>query len=95
MRRPQYAAEWIRTQFGKLNVLVNNAGLAGKADGPPSKTSLSNVEAIMHTNFVGSLAVTQAMLPLLQQAGNAQIINVSSELGCISRQTDPAWKSSL
>ena len=86
------AAESIRTQFGKLDVLVNNAGIPGKADGPPSKTSLSDVQAIMHTNFVGSVAVTQAMLPLLQEAGKAQIINVSSELGCISRQTDPTWK---
>ena len=46
----------------------------------------------MRTNFVGSVAVTQAMLPLLQQARKAQIINVSSELGCISQQNDPAWK---
>ncbi len=86
------AAESMRVQFGKLDLLVNNAGVSGKADGPPSKVSLSDVETIMRTNFLGSVAVTQAMLPLLQQAGKAQIINVSSELGCISRQIDPAWK---
>ena len=86
------AAESIQTQFGKLNVLINNAGFSGKADGPPSKANLSDIESMMHTNFVGSVAVTQAMLPLLQQAGKAQIINVSSELGCISRQNDPTWK---
>ncbi len=86
------AAKAIQSQFGKLDLLVNNAGVSGKADGPPSKVSLSDVETVMRTNFLGSVAVTQAMLPLLQQAGKAQIINVSSELGCISRQTDPAWK---
>ena len=86
------AAAAIQAQFGKLNLLINNAGASGKADGPPSKTSLSDVESVMRTNFLGSVAVTQAMLPLLQQADRAQIINVSSELGCISRQNDPAWK---
>ncbi len=86
------AAAAIQAQFGKLDLLINNAGASGKADGPPSKASLSDVESVMRTNFLGSVAVTQAMLPLLQQADRAQIINVSSELGCISRQNDPAWK---
>ncbi len=86
------AAEAIQSQFGKLDLLVNNAGVTGKADGPPSKVSLSDVETVMRTNFLGSVAVTQAMLPLLQQAKKAQIINISSELGCISQQTNPDWK---
>lgn len=86
------AAEIIRKQFGKLDLLVNNAAIAGKPDGPPSRVNLETVESVMRTNYVGTVAVIQAMLPLLQSAGKAQIINVSSELGCISQQTNPAWK---
>ncbi len=86
------AAESIRKQFGKLDLLINNAAIADMQDGPPSKVDLSIVEKMMHTNYVGSVAVTQAMLPLLQQAGEAQIINVSSELGSVSLHNDPTWK---
>lgn len=86
------AAETIRNQFGKLDLLINNAGIAGTGDGSPSKVSIETVEAVMHTNFVGTVAVTQAMLPLLQSTGKAQIINVSSELGSVSLHNDPNWK---
>ncbi len=86
------AAIAIRSQFGKLDLLVNNAGITSTGDGPPSKVDLGAVQTVMQTNYVGTVAVTQAMLPLLQSAGKAQIINVSSELGCISQQTNPDWK---
>jgi NAD(P)-dependent dehydrogenase (short-subunit alcohol dehydrogenase family) len=43
------------------------------------------VESTMRTNFYGTVAVTQAVLPLIERAGRSQIINVSSELGSISR----------
>jgi len=86
------AAETIRDQLGKLDLLVNNAGITRTGDGPPSKVNSEVLETIMHTNFAGSVAVTQAMLPLLQQAGKAQIINVSSELGSVSLHNDPNWK---
>jgi NAD(P)-dependent dehydrogenase (short-subunit alcohol dehydrogenase family) len=86
------AAQSIRERFGKLNVLINNAGVSSKGDGPPSKVDLEVVKKTMNTNFLGTVAVTQAMLPMLQAAAKAQIINVSSELGSISQQTNPAWK---
>ena len=86
------AAETVRKQFGKLDLLVNNAGTTNKSDGPPSKVSLEALETVMRTNFLGAVAVTQAMLPFLQEAGKAQIINVSSELGSVSLQTDLNWK---
>ncbi len=86
------AAETIRREAGKLDLLINNAAIAGVGDGPPSKVKPETLEAVMHTNYVGSVAVTQAMLPLLQQAKQAQIINVSSELGSVSLHNDPNWK---
>ncbi len=86
------ATEAIRNQFGKLDLLINNAAIVGAGDGPPSKVSIETVETVFHTNFVGTIAVTQAMLPLLQGAGKAQIINVSSSLGSVSLQNDPNWE---
>lgn len=86
------AAETIVGRFGKLDLLVNNAGIVSEGDGLPSKATLDAVQTVMQTNFVGAILVTQAMLPLLRKAGNAQIINVSSALGCISQQTNPDWK---
>jgi NAD(P)-dependent dehydrogenase (short-subunit alcohol dehydrogenase family) len=86
------AAENIRKQFGKLDFLINNAGVTNARGGPPSKVNIEALKAVMNTNYVGAVAVTQAMLPLLQDAGKARIINVSSDLGSISKQTDPNWK---
>ena len=47
----------------------------------------------MRTNFLGALAVTQAMLPLLRKARAARIVNVSSGLGSLTQNGDPAYPS--
>ena len=86
------AAEAIRKQFGKLDLLINNAAIASSGDGPPSKVSIEALDSAMRTNYIGTVVVTQAMLPLLQLAGKAQIINVSSELGSVSLHSDASWK---
>lgn len=84
------AAETIRATYGRLDILVNNAGIADAGDGPPSAASLDAVRCVLDTNFIGTLAVTQAMLPLLRNSAAARIVNVSSILGSLVLNSDPA-----
>ena len=97
------AAERIRKEFGRLDVLVNNAAISNTSKQPdmsvqeyakltrPSNVSLDEVRVIWGTNVFGVLAVTQALLPLLREAPAARIVNVSSGVGSLTRNSDPAY----
>lgn len=85
------AADTIAAEFGHLNILVNNAGINDPSDGLPSTAKLDAIERVFRTNFLGSVAVTQAMLPLLRKALSARIVNVSSGLGSLTKNSDPAY----
>ena len=97
------AAERIRKELGRLDVLVNNAAISNTSKRPgmsveeyakltrPSNVSLDEVRAIWETNVFGVLAVTQALLPLLREAPAARIVNVSSGVGSLTRNADRAF----
>jgi NAD(P)-dependent dehydrogenase (short-subunit alcohol dehydrogenase family) len=85
------AAASIASRFERLDVLVNNAAIVDPADGPPGTANLNSVKRIFDTNFHGTLAVTQAMLPLLRKAEQARIVNLSSGLGSLQFNSDPKW----
>jgi NAD(P)-dependent dehydrogenase (short-subunit alcohol dehydrogenase family) len=95
------AAERIRKEFGRLDLLINNAAISNTRKGNmslqeyakiarASNASLDEIRAVWETNVFGTLAVYQAMLPLLRESSDARIVNVSSAVGSLSANADPA-----
>jgi NAD(P)-dependent dehydrogenase (short-subunit alcohol dehydrogenase family) len=85
------AAADIEANEGRIDILVNNAGVALQGDGLPGSADLDAVRRTFETNFFGTLAVTQALLPLVKRSKAGRIVNVSSSLGSIARNADPDW----
>lgn len=84
------AAAWVEQRFGRLDVLVNNAGVSGSRDHQtPGLVDLDAIRAVFATNVFGIVAVTEAMLPLLRRSSSGRIVNMSSGLGSLSRMSDP------
>ena len=83
------AAERVEQDFGRLDVLVNNAAIANELSEPPSLTVLDDMRRVYETNVFGVVAVTSAMLPLLRKADAARIVNVSSRLGSVTHLAAP------
>ena len=82
----------IERDVGRLDVLVNNAGIIlGRPK--PSETQLDEVRRVFEVNVFAAVAVTNAMLPLLRRASPAaRIVMVSSEIGGLSNHSDPTWQ---
>jgi len=81
----------VKQETGKLDVLVNNAGVALEQE-PPSTANVALVKETFQTNYFGLVEVTQAFLPLLRASTTRVILNVTSGLGSITKHADPSWE---
>jgi NAD(P)-dependent dehydrogenase (short-subunit alcohol dehydrogenase family) len=79
--------------YGKLDVLVNNAGIGG--GNRVEDTTLADWERIMAVNSTGVFLGTRAVIPAMRRAGGGSIVNISSQLGLVGTDnSSPQYQAS-
>jgi NAD(P)-dependent dehydrogenase (short-subunit alcohol dehydrogenase family) len=85
------AAKYIEEKFGKLDILINNAGVGASTGFTPVNSEVTDEELarIFGTNVFALIAVTRELLPLLKKSPAGRIVNLSSILGSLTLHADP------
>ncbi|MHB1936184.1 MAG: SDR family oxidoreductase [Acidobacteriaceae bacterium] len=86
------AVKFLDQTFGKLDILINNAGIAEANAWSGNNTSSTTSETLQHvfdTNLFAPVALTQALLPLLRKSPAARIVNLSSIMGSLTLHSNP------
>ncbi|MDE3253855.1 MAG: SDR family oxidoreductase [Bacteroidota bacterium] len=90
----RFAYEYILNKYGKLDILINNAGIQIESDNWGVNTSIGLEESIlrktMDTNFFSLVKLTDTLLPLIRKSEAGRIVNLSSILGSLQLHSNPA-----
>ena len=79
-------------EFGRIDVLVNNAGIAQV--GLPTETKVEDIERVMAVNFFGAVYLTSAALPHMLEQRAGSVINVTSVAGYVPNPKEAAYGAS-
>ncbi len=74
----------VKDQHGRLDVLINNAGIIAKGEAPALQVALATVRTTLETNALGPLHLAQVLVPLLKRSKSARIVNMSSGMGALN-----------
>ncbi|MFI1990658.1 SDR family oxidoreductase [Actinoplanes sp. NPDC020271] len=87
------AAALVEERYGRLDVLVNNAGITGDQPQEPTVVDPAIIRTVVETNVIGVIRVTNALLPLLRRSSSPRIVNMSSSVGSLTRQSTPGGET--
>jgi NAD(P)-dependent dehydrogenase (short-subunit alcohol dehydrogenase family) len=80
--------EFLKRTYGRIDVLINNAGIIAKGDAPGLEVDMETVRVTLEANALGPLHLSQALVPLLQRGKHGRIVNISSGMGAFSEMDD-------
>lgn len=86
------AKDTIEHEQGKLDILINNAGVSGAFPQNSADSSIEDFQKVFDTNFFGVIQVTQMFLDLLKKSESPRISNITSGLGSLTLHNDPNWQ---
>jgi NAD(P)-dependent dehydrogenase (short-subunit alcohol dehydrogenase family) len=83
------AYDYLESHHDKLDILINNAGIRLETAAGPSALPMKILRETFETNFFGTVALTQRLLPLIRKSDAGRIVNLSSVLGSLTLHSDP------
>lgn len=86
------AKNFIESEQGRLDILINNAGISKGFPESALNTSIQNIQEVFDTNFFGTINVTQTFMELLKKSESPRISNISTGLASLTMHSDPNWK---